>query len=107
MELFEALSVIDSNIKREPRAFRDIDELPLSTLQKRCVLEWFAFNVLKMTDCLDLCSKHYDPMFIEDREAHSYAFNLENGGRHHSYTSLKHLESMILDEGKKLINYEF
>jgi hypothetical protein len=45
----------------------------------------------------------YDPMDIELKEkmAHSYVFDLEDGGRHHPYKDLEHLENMIFDEGKK------
>jgi hypothetical protein len=83
--------------------FNTIDDLPLTQSQKACVLEWLA---IKLTD-LDaivtgssLCGKHYDPLTLDTHKkvAHSYAFCLSDGGRHHPYTSLAALEREMCGE---------
>lgn len=47
--------------------------------------------------------KQYDPLTIENGIAHSYVFDLEDGGRHHAYRDLSHLEAMLLTEVVKEI----
>jgi len=42
--------------------------------------------------------KVYDPLTIEGKTAHSYVFDLEDGGRHHKFKNLGHLREMILKE---------
>lgn len=42
--------------------------------------------------------KMYDPLTIEGKVAHSYVFDLEDGGRHHSFKDLWHLRDAILWE---------
>ncbi len=40
---------------------------------------------------------------IEGNLAHSYAFDMEDGGRTHSFKDLTHLEEMMFNEIKKEI----
>jgi hypothetical protein len=42
--------------------------------------------------------KMYDPLTIEGKTAHSYVFDLEDGGRHHTFKNLTQLKEMILKE---------
>ena len=80
--------------------YRTIDDLPLSPEQKKCVLEWFAWKITEVASAKNLFvgMKHYDPLMIDDEEAHSYVFDFEDGGRHHKYRDLKHLEKMLMEE---------
>ena len=42
--------------------------------------------------------KMFDPMTIEGNTAHSYVFDLEDGGRHHRFSNLEELRKNILTE---------
>ena len=42
--------------------------------------------------------KMYDPMTIQDNTAHSYVFDLKDGGRHHSFSDLEELKNDVLSE---------
>ena len=80
---------------------RTIENLPLSELQKRCVLEWLAWKMWELLIELgieDGYSKPYDPLLIEDDECHSYIFELGDGGRHHSYRTLGEIEEKLMKE---------
>lgn len=86
--------------------YRTIDDLPFTPEQKMMVLAWFAqklwdIDVEAMGN--DYCGKSYDPLSFWDGEAHSYVFDLEDGGRHHKYDSLSHLEAMLVNEIVNLI----
>lgn len=83
-----------------PRWF-DIDDLPLSRAQKECVLEWYAMKIWKLEGPDH--HKSYDPLTIEGNVAHSYVFNLDNGGRHHEFGSLKDLELMLDQELNQVV----
>lgn len=84
-----------------------IDDLPLNYEQKCRVLEWFARKLWVMIEegsgDPDYYCKSYDPLVIEGTTAHSYVFGLDDGGRHHKFNSLEHLEKMLVDEGIKQI----
>ena len=88
--------------------FFHIDDLPFSKGEKRMVLEWFARKLWVLLEEgsgeSDYYGKMYDPLVIEGRTAHSYVFDFEDGGRHHPFKSLAHLEKMLMDEGVKRIN---
>lgn len=81
--------------------FETIDSLPLSETQKKCVLEWFAYKLWRILEEgsgePDYWCKSYDPLQIGDGVAHSYALELSgsDGGRHHNYEDLRHLEVML------------
>jgi hypothetical protein len=84
-----------------------VDDLPLTTEQKEMVLEWYARKivVIYMQITKDyVCSKSYDPLIIEGNIAHSYAFDLEDGGRRHPFRDLQHLEGMLTTEVVNMIN---
>lgn len=81
--------------------FYTIDDLPLDEDQKEMVLEWFAQKIWRTLDEPGHC-KTYDPLIIEGKTAHSYVFNLNSGGRHHSFDNLKELEEMLCFEMKGL-----
>ena len=88
--------------------FFTIDDLPLSDEQKRQVLEWFARKLWTLLEEgsgeRDYYCKSYDPLVIEGNVAHSYVFDLEDGGRHHPFRDLAHLEKMLVDEGIRAIS---
>jgi hypothetical protein len=96
-ELLEA----HQNLGHNP--FNDIDSLPLSPIQKVCVLEWFAQKLvhidLEVTGNMS-CSQPYDPLLIDlpKKTAHSYAFDLTTGGRHHPFETLKEIEDSLVEE---------
>ena len=105
MEKDRIFTKVDEIVRREreenfTNPYRCIDDLPLSSEQKKCVLEWFAWKIVEVASAKDLFigMKHYDPLMIDDEEAHSYVFDFEDGGRHHQYRDLKHLEKMLLEE---------
>lgn len=82
-----------------------LDDLPLDEVQKMLVLEWFARKLWVMlqegSGDIDYHGKSYDPLVIdpEAKEAHSYVFNLGDGGRHHPFTDLLDLEERLKQEG--------
>lgn len=48
-----------------------------------------------------ICGKSYDPMLIEGNTAHSYAFDMKDGGRHHDLSKYKNVGDILqtlLDE---------
>lgn len=78
----------------------DIDCLPFNEEEKKTILEYLAqkyWQIILAFDDDSYC-KHYDPLVISGGQAHSYIFDLEDGGRHHSFKNLKHLEKMLTDE---------
>jgi hypothetical protein len=85
----------------------NIDDLPLTDDQKERVLEWFAHKLWVILEegrgDADYTGKMYDPLVIEGNIAHSYVFDLEDGGRHHPFSNLQHLEKMLVDEGIKQV----
>lgn len=86
-----------------------LDDLPLDDMQKVLVLEWFARKLWVMLEEgggePDYYGKGYDPLVIdlEGKEAHSYVFDLDDGGRHHPFESLLELEEKLKQEGIKRI----
>ncbi len=84
-----------------------LDELELSDEQKRQVLEWFAVKLWIMLEAAGRDYqgnwKSYDPLTIEGNTAHSYVFDLDDGGRHHPFETLRDLEDMLMREGIKQI----
>ncbi len=42
--------------------------------------------------------KEYDPLTIIGKIAHSYVFNLEDGGRRHPFNDLEELRELLLKE---------
>lgn len=87
--------------------FFHIDDLPFSEEAKRMVLEWFARKLWVLLEegsgDSDYYCKMYDPLVIKDNIAHSYVFDMEDGGRHHEFKDLEHLEKMLMDEGIRQI----
>lgn len=83
-----------------------IDDYPLTEAQKEIALTYAVRLIGRIygdqlwLDWNSHC-KSYDPLIIADHKAHSYLMNLEDGGRHHPYTTLAHLEKMIVDELRK------
>jgi len=83
-----------------------INDLPLTDDQRSLVLEWFGrklWNLLMSLGIQDGSCKSYDPLVVEldTHEAHSYVFDLEDGGRHHPFRDLAHLEAMLEAEALK------
>lgn len=82
--------------------WENIDSLPLSELQKACVLEWLA-QKLQQTDFArknDIWQygKSYDPLLFDGNTAHSYVLNMSDGGRHHTFAEMKEVEKAIFTE---------
>jgi len=67
-----------------------------------------CWDILRELEIFDGHCKLYDPLTIEGKKAHSYVFNMEDGGRSHKFKNLGHLREMILQETINLIkeNYE-
>lgn len=86
-----------------------LDDLPLDDTQKALVLEWFAKKLWVMLEegsgDPDYYGKMYDPLVIdlEAKEAHSYVFDLPDGGRHHPFSDLLDLEEKLKQEGIRRI----
>jgi hypothetical protein len=86
--------------------YQSIDDLPFTPEQKMMVLAWFAeklYEIELVALDADGTRKVYDPLSFWDGLAHSYVFDLEDGGRHHEYDSLGHLEAMLINEIVELI----
>ena len=87
----------------------DINDLDFTEEQKAQVLVWFARKMYVLIEEgssePDYYGKSYDPLTIDmdNKIGHSYVFDLEDGGRHHSFKNLEHLEKMLMDEGIKRI----
>ena len=47
--------------------------------------------------------KIYDPLTIEGKTAHSYVFDLNDGGRHHPFKNLEQLRNDLLKEAVEKI----
>ena len=100
----ENFRIIDKEIAKHRKGtntYKTADDLPLSELQKRCVLEWFAWKVWELLIELgieDGYGKPYDPLLIDDKKCHSYIFDLGNGGRHHDYGTLREIEEELMKE---------
>ncbi len=89
---------------RAENTMHTIDDLPLSEYEKRFVLEWFARKLWVLlqegSGEKDYGGKRYDPLLIEDGNiAFSYVFDLEDGGRKHTFRDAAHLEQMLMNEG--------
>lgn len=93
-----------------------LSELDLTIVQKKEILEWFAYKVWVITQKAggeeSFYHKSYDPLTIElDKKiAHSYVLSLSGSGRHHQFEDLEQLEEMITNatiaEVKDLIDLE-
>lgn len=89
--------------------FYSIDDLPFTDEQKTYCLEWLARKLWVILEESsgepDYYGKMYDPLYVEleDKKAHSYVFDLEDGGRHHKFTSLSDLEKQLIQEAIKTI----
>lgn len=86
---------------------RRLSEVSADTLVKIQILEWFAWKIYiaqAEAECDgDYRGKSYDPMTVEINAdgsgiAHSYVFDFEDGGRHHPFSSLEELETMLTNE---------
>lgn len=96
------------------RGSRSLADIGLDSLQRAAVLEWFADKLWVAQEegsrNRDYGGKSYDPLSIELRPdgggiAHSYVFNLRDGGRHHSFDSLNSLEEMLVDEAIGVVRW--
>lgn len=85
-----------------PNVYYDINDLPMSDEHRRIVLCWFARKIWVILEESSgkpyYYGKSYDPLYLEDNTAHSYVFELEDGGRHHAFRDLAHLEQMLVNE---------
>jgi hypothetical protein len=98
---------MDDQIKYS-NEYYNIDTLPLHPKEKEAVLEYLArklWTILIRTDLMDDYGKSYDPLIIEGNIAHSYVFDMEDGGRHHSFKDYKHLEEMLMNDTITRINH--
>ncbi len=81
--------------------FGSIDDLDLTTEQKEQVLEYLAqkyWDVLQKVGIQDGHCKSYDPLVIEGNTAHTYVFDLNDGGRHHAFKDYADLEQQLHDD---------
>ena len=90
--------------------YTSIDDLPLDNLQKVVVLEYLADRLITILEGVfdeSFVGKSYDPLTIEYTPsiecpecgvAHSYVFNLWDGGRHHDFRTFRQLEDGMIRE---------
>ena len=105
-DLLAAADVIDAHVRQEKHEawineYVSIDDLPFTPAQKEVALEWLAWQLSKILYGVsgeDFCGKTYDPLFIQGDTAHSYAFDLWDGGRHHKFETLKQVEDGLVKE---------
>lgn len=93
--------------RRYGNQFYDIDQLPFTEHQKAIVLEYLAqklWKTLIKVGIMESYCKSYDPLLIDGNIAHSYVFDMKDGGRHHSFKDYKDLEQMLIDNTADLIN---
>uniref|UniRef100_A0A6H2A3H4 Uncharacterized protein n=1 Tax=viral metagenome TaxID=1070528 RepID=A0A6H2A3H4_9ZZZZ len=62
-----------------------------------------CFEILLGLELYDGGGKMYDPLTIVGKTAHSYVFDLKDGGRHHRFESLEELKNDILEETINII----
>ena len=102
--MIDILELIDNKIRNRRHGinpYQTINDLLLTEMQKRSVLEWFAWKIWEILMELgieDGYGKPYDPLVIEDEVCHSYVFDLSDGGRHHKYETLAELEERLKKE---------
>lgn len=67
--------------------------------------EAFAEGVVCVLDLLGIetCSKGYDPLVIEGDIAHTYAFDLWDGGRHHQFKRVSDVVKWMKAESARLL----
>ena len=67
-----------------------------------------CWDILLKLKIQDGYCKSYDPLTIDEKEkiAHSYVFDLWNGGRHHKYETLEQVTAAILNEVTEMIKEE-
>jgi hypothetical protein len=94
----------DESCRSQPRL---LTELGLDSLTVARILEWFALKIWvageEGSGEREYHGKSYDPLKIEldsggGGVAHSYVFNLRDGGRHHGFQSLEELEIALTEE---------
>jgi len=72
-------------------------------------IEFYAqalWDLLQEIGLRDGHCKIYDPLTIEGEIAHSYVFDLMDGGRHHSFNNLEELRENLLRETAEEIKEE-
>lgn len=87
----------------------EITALPLTREQQMAVVEWLAnkyWQILLDLNIQDGHCKSYDPLLIEGGTAHSYVFDLEDGGRHHDFRDLNHLVKMLDSDMRSMLRGE-
>jgi hypothetical protein len=82
--------------------WENIDALPLTELQKACVLEWLAQKLRQtpFAQKYDIWQygKSYDPLLFDGQTAYSYVMNMSDGGRHHAFSNMAEVEGYIFTE---------
>lgn len=68
-----------------------------------------CYDIILKLGIQDGHCKSYDPMTIDtdNKIAHSYVFDLWDGGRHHPYESLEQIKDSVLEETVKCIENEY
>jgi len=89
-----------------------IDDLDLTEEQKKQVLRliaWHLWHIYQESnpDGPDYHCKSYDPLDFWEDQVHSYVFDMEDGGRHHNYKNLQHVECMIIAETIEKLKQDF
>ena len=79
-----------------------VDNIQVADEVKAQILELLAWHLWRVKVRLgteDGSCKSYDPLHVdlEEKEAHTYVFDLWDGGRHHPYESLQQLEQGLED----------
>lgn len=99
--------IIESVVDYWYNGYDSVSDLPkelFSDLHIKMLLEWFARKIVQVIETIKpewyFHTKSYDPLVIdlETNTAHSYVFELGDGGRHHSYESLEELEERLVKE---------
>ena len=83
------------------------------TQETALIIEGYALGLAHMMYRLDgdsPCSKAYDPMRIEHPHlAHSYAFDMKDGGRHHDlsdYRDIGEIMDVLLQEAIDWVKHD-
>lgn len=86
--------------------------IPTKVCGEKEYVEGYAqacWDILIGLDIQDGYCKSYDPLTIDEntKVAHSYVFNLWDGGRHHSYENMEQIMRGLEKETLELVKEEY
>ena len=102
--------MINKPYKNYPYEVRDLTDIDTSAA---IFIEGYATalaDIMRKLSGESPCSKSYDPMMIEGMTAHSYAFDMKDGGRHHDlslYEDVGEIMDTLLKEAVEWVHTDW